>query len=283
MKLGDWTFRVFTDGRFRLDGGAMFGVVPRTMWEKQHPADESNRIELALRCLLAENEDRRILVDTGIGDRWEEKYLQIYAIDREPDHLRAELSAAGVKPETITDVVLTHLHFDHCGGAVRQGDAGLEPTFPEAVYWVQEKQWNWADRPTERDRASFRREDFKPIEEAGKLKLVEGNSEIMPGVRTVPIHGHTPGQQLVEFHTGAGVVVYVCDLLPFASQVHPPWIMSFDLNPLLTLDEKVEFLSRACEEKFILVFEHDPVVEACTVEFEDGRFRVAEAFTLAER
>jgi glyoxylase-like metal-dependent hydrolase (beta-lactamase superfamily II) len=283
MRLGDWTFRAFEDGRFRLDGGSMFGVVPRVMWEKEHPADDSNRIVLALRCLLAENGDRRILVDTGMGDRWDEKSRRIYDIDRRPGQLVAELAAAGVAPESITDVVLTHLHFDHTGGALREGEGGLTPTFGQARTWVQEQHWNWAHNPTERDRASFRPEDFAALAATGRLELVDGVQEILPGVQVRPIHGHTPGQQMVEFHTGEGVVVYCADLIPFASQVHAPWIMGFDLNPLLTLNEKKEFLSRAVEDRYVLVFEHDPRIEACTVRFADGKFRVDETFSLADR
>jgi glyoxylase-like metal-dependent hydrolase (beta-lactamase superfamily II) len=283
MQLGDWTFRAFTDGHFRLDGGSMFGVVPRVMWEKHHPADDSNRIQLCLRCLLAEQGERRVLIDTGIGDRWEEKPRRIFAIERRPNQLVAELAEAGLTTESVTDVILTHLHFDHTGGAVRQIDGRLEPTFPAARYWVQEQQWRWAHEPTERDRASFRREDFAPLEATGRLELVDGLTEIMPQVKAVPISGHTPGQQMVEFHTDSGVLVYCGDLIPFASQVHAPWIMGFDLNPLLTLSEKKQFLSRAVEDGYVLVFEHDPQIEAATVVFAEDRFQIAESFRLAER
>jgi len=283
MNLGEWTFRAFIDGHFRLDGGSMFGVVPRVMWEKHHPPDERNRISLCLRCLLADHEDRRILVDTGLGDRWPDKLKKIYAIDRRPGHLLRELVADGVSPESITDVILTHLHFDHCGGAIRQGDHGPEPTFPKARFWVQKQHWHWAQNPTERDQASFRLEDFAPLADTGRLELVDGLQEIMPGVTVRPINGHTPSQQMVEFDSGEGVVVYCGDLIPFASQVRAPWIMGFDLNPLLTLNEKKEFLSRAAEEKFMLVFEHDPGYEAATVEFAEGKFQVAETFRLADK
>ncbi|MFO7655361.1 MAG: MBL fold metallo-hydrolase [Candidatus Krumholzibacteriia bacterium] len=283
MQLGDWTFRAFVDGRFRLDGGAMFGVVPRVLWEQQHPADESNRIELCLRCLLAERGDRRVLVDTGIGDRWDEKARRIYALDRRPNQLTAELAEAGLTAESVTDVVLTHLHFDHAGGAVRMVDGEPRPTFPRARYWVQAQQWRWAHEPTERDRASFRRDDFAALESSGQMELVDGLQEILPQVRVVPISGHTPGQQMVEFHTDGGVVVYCGDLIPFASQVHAPWIMGFDLNPLLTLSEKKQFLSRAVEDDYLLVFEHDPSVEAARVTFADDRFRIRETVSLGGR
>ena len=282
MKLGEWEFRAVHDGRFKLDGGAMFGVVPKTFWQKQHPADEHNRIDLDLRCLLADGPDgRRVLVDTGMGERWDEKKAGIFGLARRPNQLVAELAELGVTRGSVTDVILTHLHFDHAGGAVREGDDGLEPTFPEARHWIQKRQWDWAHGPSERDRASFRAEDFALLKDRGRLELVDGPGEIMPGVRVTPVSGHTPGQQMVEFHTGAGVLVYCADLLPFLSQVHVPWIMGFDLNPLLTVTEKKQFLTRAVEDDYVLVFEHDPVHEAATVRFEDGRFVPGDVFTLA--
>lgn len=282
MQLGDWKFSAFHDGRFKLDGGAMFGVVPKIFWQKQHPADDLNRIDLDLRCLLVEHGNRRILVDTGMGERWNAKQLGIYALERRPNQLVAELAEAGITRESITDVVLTHLHFDHCGGALREEDGQLRPVFSRARHWIQKRHWDWAGEPSERDRASFRVEDFQALAEHGQLQQVDGATEIIPGVRVTPISGHTPGQQIVEFHTGHGVVVYVADLLPFLSQVHVPWIMGFDLNPLLTVTEKKQFLTRAVEDKYILVFEHDHQHEAATIKFEDGRFQPDQVFTLAE-
>ncbi len=282
MKLGDWTFRTFHDGCFKLDGGSMFGVVPKVMWAKQHPADEKNRIDLDLRCLLVDNGDKRILVDTGMGERWDEKKTEIFSLVRRPNQLVAELAEEGITRESVTDVILTHLHFDHAGGALRLGANGLEPVFPNARYWVQKRHWDWAGHPSERDQASFRRDDFGLLEEAGLLELIDGAREIMPGVRVTPVSGHSPGQQVVEFHTGQGVLAYVADLIPFLSQLHVPWIMGFDLNPLLTITEKKQFLTRAVEDRIIVVFEHDPVHEAATVKFEKGRFLPDEIFTLAE-
>jgi glyoxylase-like metal-dependent hydrolase (beta-lactamase superfamily II) len=222
-------------------------------------------------------------VDTGIGDRWDAKQRGIFAIDRRPNQLVAELAEAGLTTDSITDVVLTHLHFDHTGGAVRDVDGALAPTFPKARVWVQEQQWRWAHDPTERDRASFRLDDFAVLESGDRLQLVDGITEIIPGIKVVPISGHTPGQQMVEFHTEDGVLVYCGDLIPFASQVHAPWIMGFDLNPLLTLSEKKQFLSRAVEDDYVLFFEHDPTFEAARVVFADDRFKVVETFALAER
>lgn len=282
MKLGDWHFRAFHDGRFKLDGGAMFGVVPKVMWEQQHPADASNRIDLDLRCLLVDHGDRRILVDTGMGDRWDPKKTGVFALERRPNQLVAELAEQGITAESVTDVVLTHLHFDHSGGTIREVDGQLQPTFAQARHWVQKRHWEWAANPSERDRASFRPDDFAPLRETGQLELIDGNLEILPGVRVTTISGHTPGQQMVEFHTGDKVVVFCGDLLPFRSQVHIPWIMGYDLNPLLTVTEKKQFLTRAAEDGYILVFEHDTVHEAATVIYADGKFKPDSTFTLAQ-
>jgi len=282
MQLGEWKFRAFHDGRFKLDGGAMFGVVPKIFWQKMHPADDLNRIDLDLRCLLVDNGGRRILVDTGMGDRWTEKQLGVFSLVRRTNQLVAELAEAGITRESITDVVLTHLHFDHCGGALREEAGGLRPVFSQARHWVQKRHWEWAGDPSERDQASFRGDDFQALAEHGQLQLVDGAREIIPGVRVTPVSGHTPGQQIVEFHTGQGTVVFVADLLPFLSQLHVPWIMGFDLNPLLTVTEKKLFLTRAVEDRYILVFEHDPDNEAATVEFEDGKFKPGRVFTLAD-
>lgn len=282
MKLGDWHFRTFHDGRFKLDGGAMFGVVPKIFWEKHHPADEYNRIGLDLRCLLVDHGDRRILVDTGMGDRWDEKKTGVFALERRPNQLVAELAEAGITADSVTDVILTHLHFDHSGGTMREVDGDLVPVFRQARHWVQARQWEWASNPSERDRASFRNEDFAGLKAAGQLELIDGNREIMPGVRVTTISGHTPGQQMVEFHTGVKTVVFCADLLPFQSQLHVPWIMGFDLNPLLTVTEKKQFLTRAAEDGYILVFEHDLENEAATVVFEEGKFKPGNTFNLAQ-
>jgi len=241
MQLGDWKFRAFHDGSIKLDGGAMFGVVPKVFWEKHHPADEKNRITLDLRCLLVDHGNRRILVDTGMGDRWTEKQMRIYGVERRPNQLVAELAEAGITRESITDVIFTHLHFDHCGGALQEKEGNLTPVFANARHWLQKRQWEWANKPSERDHASFRQQDFAGLEADGQLELVNGVQEIIPGVRVTPINGHTPGQQIVEFHTGEGVVAFVGDLLPLMSQTHIPWIMGFDLNPLLTVTERNNF------------------------------------------
>ncbi len=282
MKLGDWTFRVISDGEFRLDGGAMFGIVPRVLWEKEKPADALHRIPLALNCLLAEKGDRRILVDVGIGDRWDARQREIYGMDRRPGQLITRLQDLGVPAESVTDVILTHLHFDHAGGALHDLAHRMEPAFPRATWWLQRQQWEWAQRPSERDRGSFRPEDFGALADTGRLELLDGAVEPLPEVRVLPLGGHTPGMQAVEFHTTGGVVAFLADLVPFAANVHIPWVAAYDLNPLLSVREKRQFLSRAVEDDFLLVLQHDTVHDACRVAFDGKRFRVRETLTLVE-
>jgi glyoxylase-like metal-dependent hydrolase (beta-lactamase superfamily II) len=277
MQLGHWTFKLLDDGQVGFDGGAMFGVVPKPLWQRKIAADDRNRIPIALRCLYAEGGGRRILIDTGVGDRWDAKQRDIYGMTRRAGELLTQLDEAGIARDSITDVVLTHLHFDHAGGACLDAD-GLVPTFPNATYWLQRQQWDWAHHPSERDRGSYRPEDFEPLQAAGCLKLVDGQSEILTGVRVIPVSGHTPGQQIVEFHTDEGVLVFLADFIPTLAHVHLPWIAGFDLNPLLTLSEKREFLSRAVAERYMLVFQHDVAHEACRVEFVDDRFAPGAVF-----
>lgn len=278
MQLGNWTFKLLSDGIIRLDGGAMFGVVPRPLWEKQVAPDGRNRVPLALRCLLAEGHGRRVLIDTGMGDRWDVRQRDIYGMTRRAGELLHQLDEAGIPRDSITDVVLTHLHFDHAGGACLDGN-GIEPAFAEATYWVQRQQWDWARQPSERDRGSFRPEDFEALAESGRLELVEGQQEILPDLRLVPVSGHTPGQQIAEFHTADGVLVFLADFIPFLAHLHLPWVAGFDLNPLITISEKRQFLSRAAADHYLLVFQHDAEHEACRVEFADGRFRASEVVT----
>jgi len=280
MKLGAWNLRTVSDGGIRLDGGAMFGVVPRVLWQKHATPDDRHRVRLELRCLVAEGHGRRILVDTGVGDRWDARQRDIYGFERRPGELLTRLREAGLAPESFTDVILTHLHFDHAGGALLDSGDPMRPAFPEARWWIQRQQWDWAHDPSERDRASFRTEDFAGLEDTGRLELVDGTREIFPEVRVTAVGGHTPGMQIVEFHTEAGTVVFVADLVPFAAHVPIPWIAGFDLNPLLSISEKRQFLSRAVEDRYLLVLGHDPVHEACRVTFEDERYRVAEACDL---
>jgi len=281
VQIGPYEVTAVHDGTYRLDGGSMFGVVPRVLWERQHPPDERNRIEIALRCLLLRGEGRVILVDNGMGRGWSEKERDIYGLRRERGDLLEDLARHGVAPEEVTDMVLTHLHFDHAGGTVRVPGEDDTLTFPRATHWLQTRNLEWAEQPTERDRASYRGERWAPLRGHPQLRLLDGEQEFLPSLRALPVHGHTPGQQLVLV---GGIdeprLLYCADLLPFASHLRMPWIMSFDLHPLLTLTEKQQLLQRALAEDWILCFEHDPAVEAVRVERRDGHCVVAEELSL---
>ncbi len=263
MRLGPFEARAIETGAFRLDGGAMFGVVPKVLWSRTNPADENNRIKMAMRLLYLEGAGRRLVVDGGAGTNLGGKMERNYEI--ETAGLRAALEAASVDPLAVTDAVATHLHFDHAGGyCYRDGDA-IRLSLPNAVHHVQRRQWEAALRPNEKDRASFFMEYLLPIEKAGLLDLVDGEREIFPGVALLPAEGHTPGHQVVLVSTDSGTLLYCGDLIPLASHVNLPYIMAYDHFPLRTLEEKKRLLGRAADEGWTLFFEHDPEIAAATV------------------
>jgi glyoxylase-like metal-dependent hydrolase (beta-lactamase superfamily II) len=264
MQIGRYTVFPVLAGRFRLDGGAMFGVVPKVLWNKTHPADELNRIELVSRCLIVAGEGRLVLVNTGIGQNWAEKERYIYAIS-ESVLLERSLAELGYRPEEVTHVIQTHLHFDHAGGGVVDRGRGLKPAFPRAEYWVQKRHLQWAEAPSERDRASFRPETWECLTHYGQLHLLDGEQELLPGIFLHLVHGHTPYQQLVRIADGGTGLLYCSDLVPFASQVRVPWVMAYDLNPLDTMQEKRRLLGQAAGEGWLLFLEHDPNVATCRV------------------
>jgi len=263
MKVGRYTLQSVLAGRFRLDGGAMFGVVPKVLWSRTHPPDEQNRIELESRSLLVSGEGKLVLVNTGIGQNWPEKERSIYAVS-EAVRLEASLAELGYRPDEVTHVVQTHLHFDHAGNGTVDRGRGPQPLFPRAEYCVQKSHFRWAESPSERDRASFQPADWECLVRGGQLRLLDGEEELLPGIFLHVVHGHTPGQQLVRV-SGGTEVLYCSDLIPFASQVKVPWIMAYDLNPLATLEEKKRLLKLAADGGWILFLEHDPLVATCRV------------------
>ncbi len=266
MLIGDYQVSTLETGRFALDGGAMFGVVPKVIWQKKHPADELNRIDLALRVVLLQGQGRVILIDTGIGDKFPEKQAQMYGIDQSQSNLLSSLNQAGLRPEDVTDVILTHLHFDHAGGATCLKDGQLAPTFPQARYWVQRENWDWALNPSEKDRASYLPENFLPLHESGQLQLLEGPGDIFPGIRARLSQGHTTGQQLIEIYAQEETAIYCADIIPTASHIAVPFVMGYDLRPLQTIAEKKAILADAQAGNWILIFEHDPNIAACRVQ-----------------
>ena len=255
--VGDARVTVLHDGTIALDGGAMFGVVPRVVWEKRDPPDERNRVTLGLNVALIESGGKRVLVDTGMGERWSEKEVRMYRIDRSTT-LLGGLRARGLGPEDIDVVVNTHLHFDHAGGNTRVEGGRVVPAFPRARYVVQRGEWDDATHPHERSRASYRADDFLPVAEAGQLDLIDGEAEVAPGVRAVRVGGHTTHHQMVVVESGGETLVVPTDLLPTASHLPLPFVMGYDLFPVATLEAKRKLLDAAVEGGWRILFYHDP-------------------------
>lgn len=270
-------------GLFKLDGGAMFGVVPKSIWKKTNPADDNNMCSWAMRCLLIEDGNRLILVDTGIGDKQDDKFLRHYYLHGD-DTLDKSLAAKGFSRNDITDVFLTHLHFDHCGGAiVRKGDQ-LVPAFQNAVYWSNEQHWEWAVNPNEREKASFLKENIMPVQESGQLKFVETKqgTEFTDGFNVRFAFGHTDAMMLPQLNYKGHTIIYAADLLPSTGHIPLPYVMSYDMFPLQTLKEKKEFLTEAAANQYILYLEHDVVNECCTVEQTEKGIRLKDTFKLSD-
>ncbi len=261
--LGDFRIHALEAGLQRLDGGAMFGVVPKPLWERRIPADERNRIPLALRCLLIETPDALVLVDTGVGNKDSARFREIYGIENDgaPTRLEDAIRDTGFDPGEVDIVVNTHLHFDHAGGdTVAGADGVIRPAFPGARHVVQRGEWEFAHRDNERIRASYLPINFDAVGEGGLFDLVEGEQQVVPGVRVVPTPGHTPHHQSVLVESAGQTACFLADLVPTSAHLPLPWIMGYDIEPLVTLDTKRAILGRAKEEEWLLVFQHDPVV-----------------------
>ena len=265
MKIGPYQIELLETGHFWLDGGAMFGVVPKTLWNQTNPSDENNRVELAMRVLLVLFEDRKILVDVGAGEKYSPKQQKIFKWDNRESDLKKSLRQHGIRPEEVTDVVLTHCHFDHAGGGTEFTGNKLQLTFPHATYYVQARHWQWALNPTDRDRGSFLKEDIEPLQNHDQLRIIPGETELFPGFQLLLSNGHTPGLQMVKIQDNHQTVFYCGDLMPTASHLALPYIMSYDLSPLTTLEEKRLYLDQACAEDWIIVFEHDPSISAVRI------------------
>lgn len=271
-------------GYFKLDGGAMHGVVPKSMWQRVNPADDNNMCSWAMRCLLIEHNDRVILVDNGMGDKQDEKFFSHFHPHGE-ETIEKSIAAHGYKPEDITDVFLTHLHFDHCGGSVKRDGDTLLTAFPNATYWSSKAHWEWAINPNIRERASFLKENILPIQESGQLKFVEtpNGEEWLPGIRVHYCNGHTEQMMLLEIDYNGRTLLYCADLIPSAAHISLPWVMSYDMKPLDTLAEKETLLTKAVDNSWVLVFEHDRNIECATLKRDDkGRIRMDETLELKD-
>lgn len=265
MRIGRYRAYSIESGFFRLDGGAMFGIIPKPLWERRFPADERNRILLGMRCLLLEGEGRLILIDAGIGDKYDEKFQDIYGVDHSKRTLQRSLSEAGFGADEVTDVVLTHLHFDHCGGCTTMNGDRSSVAFKNAAFHVQRRQWDSARSPNVRERGSFLTPNLEPLAASGRLQLLEGEQELFPDVYLHLVEGHTDAQQLVRVGGEERQLLYVADLFPTHAHLPPAWNMAYDLRPLVTIQEKTRLLEVAHQERWMLFFEHDPQVEVASV------------------
>jgi glyoxylase-like metal-dependent hydrolase (beta-lactamase superfamily II) len=266
MISGNFSIEILDTGIFGLDGGAMFGVVPKALWSKAyHPGDELNRIPLSARPLLIKTENKTILIDTGNGNKMDEKFADRYGINIEKSSPVNALLSAGVSPDEITDVILTHLHFDHAGGATIIENNKIVQTFPNAKYYVQKKHLEWALKPTDKDRASFVKVNFEVLLNEGLLELLDGEGELFPGISVHPVNGHTEAMQMVKIKTGEHTFLYCADLCPTSAHINIPFVMGYDNQPLVVIEEKKIFMSQAFEENWILCFEHDAFKQAAYV------------------
>ncbi|MBC8048475.1 MAG: MBL fold metallo-hydrolase [Fimbriimonadaceae bacterium] len=267
-------------GLFKLDGGAMFGVVPKKIWSKLITPDTNNLCTWSMRCLLVDAGYRKILIDCGMGNKQDEKFFSHY--EPHGEQLFESLNKNGYASEDITDVFLTHLHFDHCGGAVaKTGDGKFIPAFPNAAYWSNKKQWDWATNPNSREKASFLKENFIPLLEQGVLKFIKDETEeIIPGFKTIWVNGHTESMMLPVIQYNSKTIVYMADLMPSYAHIPIPYVMGYDVRPLITLKEKEEFLKEAVEKNYILFFEHDAEHECCDLQMTDKGIRPKDFFTI---
>lgn len=258
MQIANYKLHTVETGRFGLDGGAMFGVVPKVLWSKTNPADDKNRITLAMRSLLIVGEGKIILIDTGIGNYRQEKFSRIYAVDHKHSCLDTSLEKLGYNRSQITDVIVTHLHFDHIGGAVYKNGNEYYPAFPNAKYHVQKEHLEYAKNPSVKDAASFESFSFMPLVQNNLIEIIDGEKEIFPNIRVLTVNGHTIAQQLVKISDKNTTLLYSSDLVPTISHIPLPYVMSYDLFPLKTIDEKKKYLQLAVDENWLLYFQHDP-------------------------
>ncbi len=281
MQIGDYKIHSIQAGLFKLDGGSMFGVVPKTIWNKSNPSDEKNRIEMCARVLLLESSSRKILIDTGIGHKMSDKLNQIYGVDYSQYTLEMGLTNLNIKSEDITDVILTHMHFDHAGGSTYFDENNNSlPVFKNAVHYVQEKHLDWALNSTERDKASFFPENYEPLIKSKQLTGVNDIHKFDDFITLIPLNGHTRSMQIVKISDGKETLVYLADLIPMSAHIPLPYIMGYDLFPLVTLEEKRNYLKEISENNYTVFFEHDPYVEAGKIGYNEKSYFLKEKINI---
>lgn len=281
MQFGDFTIEMLETGSFGLDGGAMFGVIPKNLWSKAYdPGDEENRIPMTARSLLVRTGERNILVDTGNGSKWTDKLARIYKIDQSQHTLEQSLGRFGLSCDDITDVILTHLHFDHAGGATRLENNSIVPTFPKAQYYVQQYHYSWAQSPTEKDRASFIPDNFEPLVADGMLELIDGEGELFPGIGVRLAFGHTRALQMVTVRSGGKTLLAAADLFPTHAHIRVPYVMGYDNFPLTAMEEKKTILPVIAEEQWLVCFGHDAFMQAAYIAESEKGYVVKEKVTV---
>ena len=282
MKIGPYKLYSIETSEFALDGGAMFGIIPKPLWEKKAPVDEQNRIEMVTRSLLLISDEHKIIVDSGNGNKWQEKFKDIYKIELENLNLERSLGKYGFTPEDITDVYCTHLHFDHVGGNTKLVDGKLEPVFPNATCWIQNENWELANLPSEKDAGSFMSNDWSVLEKNDMIQFVDGRESFLPGIDQLLTYGHTTGMMHPIIGDSSQKLIYMADLIPMAAHIPLPWVMAYDIQPVQTVQEKTEILPRIVDEDWIIFFEHDPVHQASSVQFDGKHYKLKDVVTISE-
>jgi glyoxylase-like metal-dependent hydrolase (beta-lactamase superfamily II) len=273
MKLGDFELNAISDGHFWLDGGSMYGAVPKVLWSKLTPADEENRIRLALNCLLIRTPDKIVLVDTGLGEKFSKRSKEIYRTERNQD-LFSSLAAFNIQRSDVDFVINTHLHFDHCGGNTVKMKDRYVPAFPNARYIIQKAEWDNANQPNEKTRSSYRPSDFLPLQEAGQVQLIEGDHDVCSGIKAVVTPGHTRGHQSVLIASEGNCAFYLGDLIPTTYHLKASYLTGYDLYPVELIDTKKDIVNRAVQQEWLLIFEHDPTIVFAYLNEEEGTIKI---------
>ena len=282
MKIGDYDLYSIETSEFSLDGGAMFGIIPKPIWERKAPSDSLNRIEMVTRSLLLCSDEKKILIDTGNGTKWEEKYIDIYNIDTSRYNIENSLNKYGFNADDITDIICTHLHFDHVGGNTKIDNGKIVPTFPNAKYWVTKENWELANHPSQKDSGSFIEHDWKVLAENGMIETINGNEPFIKGIDSYITQGHTAGLLHPMISDGTKTLFYGADIFPLAAHISIPWVMAYDVQPVVTMKEKEILLPKMQDEEWILFLEHDPKIQACTVHQEGKHFKMNESVLISE-
>jgi glyoxylase-like metal-dependent hydrolase (beta-lactamase superfamily II) len=273
MKIAGYDLYPILTSNFKLDGGAMFGIIPKTLWERKMPSDELNRIQMVTRSLLLVSNDKRILIDTGNGDKWQEKFKKIYEIDTKSVSLDSSLAEVGFTAEDITDVICTHLHFDHIGGNTKIEEGNIVPSFPNGKYWMSQVNWNVANSPSEKDQGSFMKDDWAVLAENNMINFVKDDSQFLPNIDFIISNGHTPGMMLPVISDNSNTLVYGADLIPTSAHIPLPWVMAYDVQPTVTIKEKKQLYIDAVDKNWMLFFEHDPDILACTIQHDGKNYK----------